>query len=257
MAADNVAEMSIFSKVDHFYSCGWDAMVLGNETATFLENQTKLNSSDSGLAESMPMITSVGEVDESCSHPDFFQDRCQSPSNAKRKRNVSSSKNSQVDEKQTVDAEEKFVHIRAKKGQATSNHSLAKRVRRERISERMRLLQELVPGCDKITGKAVVLDEIINYVQSLQQQVEFLSMKLATVDPELNLDIQPTLSTHLRGSNGVGGTSSTCSQGNVPSLPQDLWNNELQSVLQTRFYPCSSSISMSGLLGNGLSEMEL
>ena len=36
----------------------------------------------------------------------------------------------------------------------------------------MRLLQELVPGCNKITGKAVMLDEIINYVQSLQQQVE-------------------------------------------------------------------------------------
>ncbi|KAG5091411.1 hypothetical protein JHK82_050189 [Glycine max] len=36
----------------------------------------------------------------------------------------------------------------------------------------MRLLQELAPGCDKKTGKAIMLDEIINYVQSLQQQVE-------------------------------------------------------------------------------------
>lgn len=45
-------------------------------------------------------------------------------------------------------------------------------VRRERISERMRYLQELVPGCDKVTGKAGMLDEIINYVQSLQRQVE-------------------------------------------------------------------------------------
>ncbi|VAI59903.1 unnamed protein product [Triticum turgidum subsp. durum] len=46
------------------------------------------------------------------------------------------------------------------------------KVRRERISERMRYLQELVPGCDKVTGKAGMLDEIINYVQSLQKQVE-------------------------------------------------------------------------------------
>jgi len=45
-------------------------------------------------------------------------------------------------------------------------------VRRERISERMRYLQELVPGCSKVTGKAGMLDEIINYVQSLQKQVE-------------------------------------------------------------------------------------
>ncbi|CAJ1937566.1 unnamed protein product [Sphenostylis stenocarpa] len=47
----------------------------------------------------------------------------------------------------------------------------------------MKTLQRLVPGCDKVTGKALVLDEIINYVQSLQNQVEFLSMKLASVNP--------------------------------------------------------------------------
>ncbi|KAE8731793.1 hypothetical protein F3Y22_tig00002511pilonHSYRG00001 [Hibiscus syriacus] len=45
-----------------------------------------------------------------------------------------------------------------------------------------------------ITRKAVMLDEIINYVQSLQQQVEFLSMKLAIVNPELNLDLDRILS---------------------------------------------------------------
>lgn len=46
------------------------------------------------------------------------------------------------------------------------------KVRREKISERMKFLQNLVPGCDKITGKAGMLDEIINYVQSLQRQIE-------------------------------------------------------------------------------------
>ncbi|RWW29192.1 hypothetical protein BHE74_00014630 [Ensete ventricosum] len=51
----------------------------------------------------------------------------------------------------------------------------------------MKYLQELVPGCSKVTGKAVMLDEIINYVQSLQRQVEFLSMKLAAVNPQLDL----------------------------------------------------------------------
>ncbi|KAG4968416.1 hypothetical protein JHK87_034067 [Glycine soja] len=48
---------------------------------------------------------------------------------------------------------------------------------RRKISERMKVLQRLVPGCDKVTRKALMLDEIINYVQSLQNQVEhaFLS----------------------------------------------------------------------------------
>ncbi|KAL2522457.1 uncharacterized protein Fot_26565 [Forsythia ovata] len=83
----------------------------------------------------------------------------------------------------TEDRNKDYVQVRAKRGEATSRHSLAERIRRERISERMKVLQDLVPGCDKITGKAIMLDEIINYVLSLQHQVEFLSMKLASVDP--------------------------------------------------------------------------
>ncbi|KAL8527471.1 hypothetical protein ACS0TY_005354 [Phlomoides rotata] len=70
------------------------------------------------------------------------------------------------------------IHVRAKRGQATDSHSLAERVRRGKINERLRCLQDIVPGCYKTMGMAVMLDEIINYVQSLQNQVEFLSMKL-------------------------------------------------------------------------------
>ncbi|KAG0524758.1 hypothetical protein BDA96_07G239300 [Sorghum bicolor] len=92
---------------------------------------------------------------------------------------------------------ESYIHVRARKGQATNRHSLAERLRREKISERMKLLQDLVPGCTKVTGKAVMLDEIINYVQSLQRQVEFLSMKLAAVNPQLGLNIKQLLSKDL------------------------------------------------------------
>ncbi|CAA6668194.1 unnamed protein product [Spirodela intermedia] len=86
-----------------------------------------------------------------------------------------------------------FIHVRARRGQATDSHSLAERVRREKIRQRMKFLQDLVPGCSKMTGKAVMLDEIINYVQSLQRQVEFLSMKLATVNPRLDLNLESLL----------------------------------------------------------------
>ncbi|KAJ8476840.1 hypothetical protein OPV22_020567 [Ensete ventricosum] len=78
-----------------------------------------------------------------------------------------------------------YIHVRARRGEATDSHSLAERVRREKISERMKVLQSIVPGCEKVTGKALMLDEIINYVQSLQNQVEFLSMKLASLNPML------------------------------------------------------------------------
>ena len=68
-----------------------------------------------------------------------------------------------------------YIHVRARRGQATDSHSLAERVseqicslvfysdydshshshselkvRREKISERMKLLQDLVPGCNKV-----------------------------------------------------------------------------------------------------------
>ncbi|KAF5746663.1 putative DNA binding protein [Tripterygium wilfordii] len=78
-----------------------------------------------------------------------------------------------------------YIHVRARRGQATDSHSLAERARREKISERMKILQDLVPGCNKVIGKALVLDEIINYIQSLQSQVEFLSMKLEAVNSRM------------------------------------------------------------------------
>ncbi|XP_074591010.1 transcription factor bHLH49-like isoform X2 [Curcuma longa] len=105
-------------------------------------------------------------------------------------------------------AKEGYVHIRARRGQATNSHSLAERVRREKISERMKCLQELVPGCNKVTGKAVMLDEIINYVQSLQRQVEFLSMKLAAVNPQLDFGIEGLLAKNVNLPHSHGGSSS-------------------------------------------------
>ncbi|KAG7584272.1 Myc-type basic helix-loop-helix (bHLH) domain [Arabidopsis suecica] len=83
-----------------------------------------------------------------------------------------------------------YIHVRARRGQATDRHSLAERARREKISKKMKYLQDIVPGCNKVTGKAGMLDEIINYVQCLQRQVEFLSMKLAVLNPELELAVE-------------------------------------------------------------------
>ncbi|KAF9689016.1 hypothetical protein SADUNF_Sadunf01G0048100 [Salix dunnii] len=75
-----------------------------------------------------------------------------------------------------------YVHVRARRGEATDSHSLAERARREKISAKMRLLQSLVPGCDGITGKAHILDEIIRHVQSLKDRVESLEAELVLVN---------------------------------------------------------------------------
>lgn len=102
-----------------------------------------------------------------------------------------SNKNEEQAKKATEPPKQDYIHVRARRGQATDSHSLAERARREKISERMKILQDLVPGCNKVIGKALVLDEIINYIQSLQRQVEFLSMKLEAVNTRMGIDAYP------------------------------------------------------------------
>ncbi|KAL2326966.1 hypothetical protein Fmac_020393 [Flemingia macrophylla] len=109
---------------------------------------------------------------------------------------ASSKKSKSVADESSGDGEKlPYVHVRVRRGQATDSHSLAERARREKINARMKLLQELVPGCNKISGTALVLDKIINHVQSLQHEVEILSMKLAAVNPVVDFNLDSLLAT--------------------------------------------------------------
>ncbi|KAI9081969.1 hypothetical protein K1719_036231 [Acacia pycnantha] len=65
--------------------------------------------------------------------------------------------------------------IRAKRGCATHPRSIAERVRRTKISERMRKLQDLVPNMDKQTNTSDMLELAVDYIKDLQKQVETLS----------------------------------------------------------------------------------
>ncbi|KAL6637992.1 hypothetical protein ACP70R_025564 [Stipagrostis hirtigluma subsp. patula] len=58
---------------------------------------------------------------------------------------------------------------------AAEVHNLSERRRRDRINEKMRALQELIPHCNK-TDKASILDETIEYLKSLQMQVQIMWM---------------------------------------------------------------------------------
>ncbi|KAJ8641666.1 hypothetical protein MRB53_018360 [Persea americana] len=89
-----------------------------------------------------------------------------------------------------VEKPTEVVHVRARRGQATDRHSIAERARREKINKRLRKLQDLVPGCYKMMGMTAMLDEIISYVQSLQNQIDFLSMKLSAADSFYNFSLE-------------------------------------------------------------------
>nr|GMD23729.1 transcription factor PIF1-like [Ipomoea batatas] len=62
-----------------------------------------------------------------------------------------------------------------KRSRAAEVHNLSERRRRDRINEKMRALQELIPRCNK-SDKASMLDDAIEYLKSLQLQVQMMSM---------------------------------------------------------------------------------
>ncbi|KAG0559375.1 hypothetical protein M758_10G097800 [Ceratodon purpureus] len=71
------------------------------------------------------------------------------------------------------------MRTRAKRGCATHPRSIAERVRRTKISERMKRLQDLVPDMDKQTNTSDMLDETVEYVKSLQRKVQELNETVA------------------------------------------------------------------------------
>ncbi|KAK9010683.1 hypothetical protein V6N11_043556 [Hibiscus sabdariffa] len=63
----------------------------------------------------------------------------------------------------------------SRRSRAAEVHNLSERRRRDRINEKMRALRELIPHCDK-TDKASMLDEAIEYLKSLQLQLQLMWM---------------------------------------------------------------------------------
>uniref|UniRef100_A0A6M2ETR0 BHLH domain-containing protein n=1 Tax=Populus davidiana TaxID=266767 RepID=A0A6M2ETR0_9ROSI len=74
----------------------------------------------------------------------------------------------------------------SKRGRAAEVHNLSERRRRDRINEKMRALQELIPNCNKV-DKASMLDEAIEYLKTLQLQVQIMSMGAGMYMPSMML----------------------------------------------------------------------
>uniref|UniRef100_A0ACD5Y0M9 Uncharacterized protein n=1 Tax=Avena sativa TaxID=4498 RepID=A0ACD5Y0M9_AVESA len=73
--------------------------------------------------------------------------------------------------------------IRAKRGCATHPRSIAERVRRTKISDRIRKLQELVPNMEKQTNTSDMLDLAVDYIKELQMQVKVCMYGHTTIQP--------------------------------------------------------------------------
>ncbi|CAL9108602.1 unnamed protein product [Musa textilis] len=86
-----------------------------------------------------------------------------------------------------------------KKSRATAIHNQSERKRRDRINQRMKTLQKLVPNSSK-TDKASMLDEVIEYLKQLQAQVQMMSrmssMMVAAM-PQLQMPMVAQLPPHM------------------------------------------------------------
>ncbi|KAL5067215.1 hypothetical protein RYX36_018102 [Vicia faba] len=183
-------------------TCNTDDLIFPSNTA-LIERAARFSVfAGENLANSLPEVKDeLPEIEENGCVSDRTVENMNSKHTKRKEREkkvkVSSKKNKTVaaDENSGNGEELPYVHVRVRRGQATDSHSLAERARREKINARMKLLQELVPGCNKISGTALVLDKIINHVQSLQHEVEILSMKLAAVNPIIDFNLDSILAT--------------------------------------------------------------
>ncbi|KAI3440587.1 BHLH domain-containing protein [Psidium guajava] len=62
-----------------------------------------------------------------------------------------------------------------KRSRASATHNLSEQRRRDRINQKLKALQRLVPNASK-TDKASMLDEVIDYLKQLQAQVQMMSL---------------------------------------------------------------------------------
>ncbi|XP_019444411.1 PREDICTED: transcription factor PIF1-like isoform X2 [Lupinus angustifolius] len=76
---------------------------------------------------------------------------------------------------ESAEAKKQIRGSSTKRSRAAEVHNLSERKRRDRINEKMRALQELIPRCNK-SDKASMLDDAIEYLKSLQLQVQMMSM---------------------------------------------------------------------------------
>ncbi|KAL0552374.1 hypothetical protein IC582_011483 [Cucumis melo] len=111
----------------------------------------------------------------------------------------------------------------SKRSRAAEVHNLSERRRRDRINEKMRALQELIPNCNKV-DKASMLDEAIEYLKTLQLQVQIMSMGAGLFMPPMMFPgaMPPMNTPHIYPPMGVGmgfGIGMPDMNGGIPMVP--------------------------------------
>ncbi|XP_021756333.1 transcription factor UNE10-like isoform X2 [Chenopodium quinoa] len=92
--------------------------------------------------------------------------------------------------------------VSTKRSRAAAVHNQSERKRRDKINQRMKTLQKLVPNSNK-TDKASMLDEVIEYLKNLQAQIQMLS-RMSLPPMMMPLAIQHQLQMSMMAPMGMG-----------------------------------------------------
>ncbi|PON57733.1 Basic helix-loop-helix transcription factor [Trema orientale] len=92
--------------------------------------------------------------------------------------------------------------VSTKRSRAAAIHNQSERKRRDKINQRMKTLQKLVPNSSK-TDKASMLDEVIDYLKQLQAQVQMMS-RMNMPAMMLPVALQQQLQMSMMNSMGMG-----------------------------------------------------
>ncbi|KAJ4727195.1 Transcription factor like [Melia azedarach] len=93
--------------------------------------------------------------------------------------------------------------ISTKRSRAAAIHNQSERKRRDKINQRMKTLQKLVPNSSK-TDKASMLDEVIEYLKQLQAQVQMMSRMNMPPHMMLPMTMQQQLQMSIMAPMGMG-----------------------------------------------------
>ncbi|XP_020588138.1 transcription factor PIF4-like isoform X2 [Phalaenopsis equestris] len=112
-----------------------------------------------------------------------------------------------------------------RKNRSSEVHNLSERRRRDKINEKMRALQELIPHCNK-SDKASMLDEAIEYLKSLQLQLQIMWMRngmapmfLPNIQQYVNHHSMATISNPVQLPRAPSGVQSTTPETFVTNQP--------------------------------------
>ncbi|KAM3316040.1 hypothetical protein ACQJBY_034274 [Aegilops geniculata] len=108
---------------------------------------------------------------------------------------------------------------RTRSSRHSDTHNDTEKRRRCKISDRLRTLQQLVPGCKK-SNQASTLEQTIQYMKSLQKQVEAMNVRPAqAVYPVMQTASAPAVAVPLGAAPASAAPGTVVAGGCVPLLP--------------------------------------